>query len=108
MGSVTFPFRVGSRLLVSPLLHHAGGQQEVFDVGPLYHSACVFFQLPSFAFSRLHGLAVQRCGSAGFEEPHLRLMFWFVEPGFRRISHISAYAAHQGGLVLCGTPLGGR
>ena len=36
----------------------------------------------------------------GFEEPHLRLMFWFVEPGFPRISHIAAYAAHQGGLVL--------
>ena len=34
----------------------------------------------------------------GFEEPHLRLML--VEPGFPRTSHISAYAAHQGGLVL--------
>ena len=36
----------------------------------------------------------------GFEEPHLRLMFWLVQPGFPRISHISAYAVHQGGLVL--------
>ena len=37
----------------------------------------------------------------GFEEPHLRLMFWLVQPGFPRISHIFAYAPHQGGLVLC-------
>ena len=36
----------------------------------------------------------------GFEEPHLRLMVYFVEPEFPRISHISAYAAHHGGLVL--------
>ena len=36
----------------------------------------------------------------GFEEPHLRLMVYFVEPGFPRISHISAYVTHQGGLVL--------
>ena len=33
-------------------------------------------------------------------EPHLRLMVQSVGPGFPRISHISAYAAHQGGLVL--------
>ena len=36
----------------------------------------------------------------GFEEPHLRLMALFVEPEFPRISHISAYATHQGGLAL--------
>ena len=36
----------------------------------------------------------------GFNEPHLRLMAYFVEPEFPRISHISARAAHQGGLVL--------
>ena len=36
----------------------------------------------------------------GFEEAHLRLMVYFVEPEFPRISHISAYANHQGGLVL--------
>ena len=36
----------------------------------------------------------------GFEEPHLRLMFSLVEPGFPRIYHVSALAAHQGGLVL--------
>ena len=36
----------------------------------------------------------------GFDEPHLRLMVYFVEPVFPRISHASAYAAHQGGLVL--------
>ena len=36
----------------------------------------------------------------GFEEPHLRLMFQLGEPGFPRISLISAYAAHRGGLVL--------
>ena len=43
----------------------------------------------------------------GFEEPHLGLMFYLVEPEFPRISHISAYAAHQGWLVL-GMALGGR
>ena len=36
----------------------------------------------------------------GFEEPYLQLMLQLVEPGFPRISHISAYVAHQGGLVL--------
>ena len=36
----------------------------------------------------------------GFEEPHLRFMVKLGEPGFPRISHISAYAAYQGGLVL--------
>ena len=36
----------------------------------------------------------------GFEEPHLRLMVWFVELEFPPISHVSAYATHQGGLVL--------
>ena len=36
----------------------------------------------------------------GFEEPHLRLMFRLVKPGFPRNSHISAYAAHQSGLVV--------
>ena len=36
----------------------------------------------------------------GFEEPRLRLMVWFVEPEFPRISYISAYVTHQGGLVL--------
>ena len=37
---------------------------------------------------------------AGLEEPLLRLMFYFVEPGFSRSRHFSAYAAHQGGLVV--------
>ena len=36
----------------------------------------------------------------GFEKPHLRLMFSLVEPAFPRIPQISAYVAHQGGLVL--------
>ena len=36
----------------------------------------------------------------GFEEPHLRFMVLLGDPGFPQISHISAYAAHQGGLVL--------
>ena len=35
-----------------------------------------------------------------FEEPHVRFMLKLGEPGFTRISHVSAYAAHQGGLVL--------
>ena len=44
---------------------------------------------PFFPFSlgvscRLRSLAVQRFGS-GFEEPHLRLMFQFVESGFHEI-----------------------
>ena len=36
----------------------------------------------------------------GFEEPHHRLMVYFVELELPHISQISAYAAHQGGLVL--------
>ena len=36
----------------------------------------------------------------GSEEPHFRLMFYIVEPGFPCVFLISAYAAHQGGLVL--------
>ena len=35
-----------------------------------------------------------------FEEPHLRFMVYLGELGFPRISPISAYSAHQGGLVL--------
>ena len=35
-----------------------------------------------------------------FEEGHRRLMFWLVDPGFPRFSHIYAYVAYQGGLVL--------
>ena len=33
----------------------------------------------------------------GFEEPHLRLMVSFVEPGFPRFSHISAYICDSSG-----------
>ena len=47
-----------------------------------------------------------RSVGVGFEEPHIRFMVWLGEPGFPRISHISAYAAHQGGLV--GTAFDGR
>ena len=36
----------------------------------------------------------------GFEEGHLQFMVELGEPGFPRRSRISAYAAHQGGLVL--------
>ena len=36
----------------------------------------------------------------GFEKPHLRLLFLFVKPEIVRISPISAFAAHQGELVL--------
>ena len=35
-----------------------------------------------------------------FKEPHLRLMVRFVEPEVIRISHNSADATHQGGLLL--------
>ena len=49
---------------------------------------------PGFITKPVRGMGV------GFEEPHLRLMFQLVQPGFPHISHISAYAAHQGGLVL--------
>ena len=52
-----------------------------------------------FACSWLHSQAVRGVG-VGFEEPHLRLMVYFVESEFPRISHIFAYEAHQGGLVL--------
>ena len=51
---------------------------------------------PGFIARSFRGVGV------GFEEPHLRLMV-LVEPRFPRIFHISAYAAHQSGLVLwCG------
>ena len=58
---------------------------------------------PSIAFLRVFpGFIARpfRGVGVGFEEPHLRFMVELVEPGFPRISHISAYAAHQGGLVL--------
>ena len=48
---------------------------------------------PGFIAKPFRGVGV------GFEEPHLRLMLELVEPGFPRTSHISAYAAYQGGPV---------
>ena len=53
-----------------------------------------FFAFPGFITRPFRGVGV------GFEEPHLYVMVKLVEPGFPRISHISAYAANQGGLVL--------
>ena len=47
-------------------------------VDDLFLSVTARPSVPSFflgVLCRLHNLAVQRCGS-GFEEPHLRLMFW--------------------------------
>ena len=58
---------------------------------------------PSITFLRVFSgfIATQFRGvRAGFEEPQVRLMFSLVEPGFPRIYHVSALAAHQGGLVL--------
>ena len=55
---------------------------------------------PGFKARPFRGVGV------GFEEPHLRLMV-YLEPGFPRISHISAYyATHQGGLVVLRYGLG--
>ena len=61
----------------------------------------VSFNYFSSRFSWVHSQAVLRGVEVGFEEPHLRLIHGLlvVEPGFPRISHISAYASHQGGLV---------
>ena len=53
-----------------------------------------FFAFPGFITRPFRGVGV------GFEEPHLYVMVKLVEPGFPRISHISAYATHRGGLVL--------
>ena len=58
----------------------------------------------STAFLRVflaHSQTVRGPGvGVGFEEPRLWLMVLFVEPEFPLISHISAYATHQGELVL--------
>ena len=82
-----------------PPRHTGGTRQVLTDVLPSY-GVCVssknyFLRVfPGFIARPLRGVGV------GFEAPHLRLMVYLVEPGFSRISHISAYAAHQGGLVL--------
>ena len=58
---------------------------------------------PSITFLRVFpGFAARLFRGVGvvFEESHLRLMFYLVEPGFPRISDIAAYVAHQGGLGL--------
>ena len=58
---------------------------------------------PSITFLRVFSGSIARPFrgvGVGFDEPHLRFMVYLGEPGFPRISHISAYAAHQGGLVL--------
>ena len=49
---------------------------------------------PGFIAKPFRGVGVD------FEEPRLRFMFWLVDPRFTRISHVSAYEAHQGGLAL--------
>ena len=44
-----------------------------------------------------------RVVGVGFEEPHLRLMFWLAEPGFHEfpvVLDIYICIVHQGGLVL--------
>ena len=63
----------------------------VVSVFPLIAILRVF---PGFIARSFRGVGV------GFEEPHLGPMVLLVRPGFIQISHISAYAAHQGGLVL--------
>ena len=75
---------------------HTGGTRQVLTDGlPSY--SVRFLQLFSSRFSfiarTLRGVVVV------FEEPHIRFMVKLGEPGFARISHISAYAAHRGGLV---------
>ena len=60
----------------------------------MFPSITLLRVFPGFIAKPFRGMGV------GFEEPHLRLMFWLVEPGLPRTSLISAYAAHQGGLVL--------
>ena len=63
-------------------------------VGFAFAFICFSSRFPCFIAKIVRGVGV------GFEESHLRLMVQFVEPEFFRVSHISAYAAHQGGLVL--------
>ena len=69
-----------------------GGTRQVLTDGFPSYSACVSFNY--FIARPFRGVGV------GFEEPHPRFMVQLGEPGFPRISHISAYAAHQGELVL--------
>ena len=64
-----------------------------------YYSDCDSFNyflrvFPGFIARTFRGVGV------GFEEPHLRFVALLGEPKFPRVSHISAHAAHQDGLVL--------
>ena len=99
-------FSFYSPFFVSPPPRHAGGSREAFDGGLPYHSAffvspppplavrgrfltvvCLIIvsAFPSITFLRVFpGFIAKpfRAAGVGFEEPHLRLMFWIVEPGF--------------------------
>ena len=85
-------------LIISPSSsrpsRHAGGTREVFEGGlPYYIKQCLrFLRFLSSRFSWLHSQAIQTCGNA--------VVLRSLESGFPRISHTSAYAAYQGGLVL--------
>ena len=110
------PFRLAPR--------HDGGMREGFDVGYFIIAPSssrpppatlavrgrfltvvrlfIVSTFPSITFLRVFpGFIAKpfRGVGVGFEEPHLRLMLELVEPGFPRTSHISAYAAYQGGPV---------
>ena len=82
---------------------------------PRWRSARVFLAVvcliiaPAFSFncfssrfSWLHSLAVQRFwgGFRGATPSTHVLVTYLMEPGFPRMSHISAHEAHQDGLVL--------
>ena len=78
---------------------HTGGTRQVLTDGLPSYSVSVSFNyllhvFPGFIARPFRGVGV------GFEEPHLPFMVLLGELTFPRISHISAYAAHQGGLVL--------
>ena len=74
----------------------------VVFVGDLFLSLGVMPSLIFIFSASLDGFVALPSRGVGvsFEEPHLRLMFWFVESGFPLTSHMFACAAHQSGPVL--------
>ena len=94
--------RVTSQMASSPP-RHASGTREVFYGGLPYYRFCVSFNCCSSRFSWLHSQAVQRCGS-GFWGAVSSTHVLVSGTGTPRISHISAYAAYQGGLVVSYSP----
>ena len=108
-GSLREGFDVGFPCLRACVLHFAffrlappatlAVRGRFLTGGLPYYSDCDSFNyflrvFPGFIARTFRGVGV------GFEEPHLRFVALLGEPKFPRVSHISAHAAHQDGLVL--------